>query len=62
VNLNQLEAFYAKGPVGRLEELPNTGKPEEPGGSNGIAIGPSNTKNHRALLLINPHTSFFFFS
>ena len=60
VNLNQLEAFYAKGPVGRLEELPNTGKPEEPGGSNGIAIGPSNTKNHRALLLINPHTSFFF--
>jgi acyl-homoserine-lactone acylase len=33
---------------------------EEPGGSNGIAIAPANTANHRALLLINPHTSFFF--
>ncbi len=60
VDLNQLEAFYGKGPVSRLEELPNPGKPEEPRGSNGIAIAPSNTKNHHALLLINPHTSFFF--
>jgi len=33
---------------------------EEPRGSNGIAIAPSNTKNHHALLWINPHTSFFF--
>jgi acyl-homoserine-lactone acylase len=32
----------------------------EPGGSNGIAIAPSNTTQHHALLLINPHTSFFF--
>jgi carboxymethylenebutenolidase len=32
----------------------------EPTGSNGIAIAPSNTKDRRALLLINPHTSFFF--
>jgi acyl-homoserine lactone acylase PvdQ len=32
----------------------------EPSGSNGIAIAPSNTVNHRSLLLINPHTSFFF--
>ena len=32
----------------------------EPTGSNGIAIAPSNTVNHHALLLINPHTSFFF--
>jgi acyl-homoserine lactone acylase PvdQ len=32
----------------------------EPGGSNGIAIAPSNTASHHALLLINPHTSFFF--
>ena len=32
----------------------------EPGGSNGIAIAPSNTAGGRALLLINPHTSFFF--
>jgi acyl-homoserine-lactone acylase len=32
----------------------------EPTGSNGIAIAPSNTTAGRALLLINPHTSFFF--
>ena len=29
-------------------------------GSNGIAIAPSNTRGHHALLMINPHTSFFF--
>src|SRR5205807_5066707 len=28
-------------------------------GSNGMAIAPSNTANHHALLLINPHTSSF---
>jgi acyl-homoserine-lactone acylase len=33
---------------------------DEPRGSNGIAIAPSNTTAKRALLLINPHTSFFF--
>lgn len=58
VNLNQLEAFYG----GKRAEAPapSGGPFVEPGGSNGIAISPSNTVNHRALLLINPHTSFFF--
>ena len=32
----------------------------EPKGSNGMAIAPANTRDHHALLLINPHTSFFF--
>ena len=32
----------------------------EPTGSNGIAIAPANTARRNALLLINPHTSFFF--
>ncbi len=32
----------------------------EPTGSNGFAIAPSNTVDGNALLLINPHTSFFF--
>lgn len=32
----------------------------EPSGSNGISIAPSNTKGKKALLLINPHTSFYF--
>ena len=32
----------------------------EPRGSNGIAIAPGLTKDGKALLLINPHTSFYF--
>ena len=36
------------------------GDAAEPTGSNGIAIAPANTVNGNALLLINPHTSFFF--
>ena len=33
---------------------------EQPRGSNGIAIAPKLTTAGRELLLINPHTSFFF--
>jgi acyl-homoserine-lactone acylase len=33
---------------------------DEPRGSNGFAIAPSNSADGHALLLINPHTSFFF--
>jgi acyl-homoserine-lactone acylase len=58
VNLRQLEAFYGKVPVSRLS--PEKNEPEEPSGSNGAAIAPSNAAAHHALLLINPHTSFFF--
>lgn len=36
------------------------GVEKEPSGSNGMAVSPKNTKAGRALLLINPHTSFFF--
>jgi len=58
VDLKELQAFYGK----------NTDRPiaadlrvwTEPTGSNGVAIAPSNTASHHALLLINPHTSFFF--
>jgi acyl-homoserine-lactone acylase len=59
VNVSELQAFYGKGPatVSRLDE---SGQPTEPSGSNGIAIAPSNTLAHHALLLINPHTSFYF--
>lgn len=57
VNLNQLESFYGNGPV-KLAAV--EGPPEEPRGSNGMAVAPSNTAGHHALLLINPHTSFFF--
>jgi len=32
----------------------------EPQGSNGFAVAPSNTATGNAMMLINPHTSFFF--
>jgi len=57
VPLDALEAFY--GAPGRPRSVTDAG-PVEPGGSNGIAIAPSRTASHHALLLINPHTSFFF--
>jgi acyl-homoserine-lactone acylase len=38
----------------------NPGEENEPRGSNGIAIAPALTRDGKALLLINPHTSFFF--
>ncbi|HEX9367405.1 MAG TPA: penicillin acylase family protein, partial [Vicinamibacterales bacterium] len=66
VNLNQLEAFYGKEPAtsafaaAPLRRDEPVGSYTEPTGSNGIAIAPSNTAGHHALLLINPHTSFFF--
>ncbi len=45
-------------PVAALAEA--RGLDEEPAGSNGFAIAPSNTADGNALLLINPHTSFYF--
>ncbi len=59
VSLAQLEAFYGKIPVSMLPAAEED-EVEEPRGSNGMAIAPSNTAEHHALLLINPHTSFFF--
>ncbi len=59
INLKQLEAFYGKHPLTETAS-DEQNRPEEPRGSNGIAIAPSNTSAHHALLLINPHTSFFF--
>jgi acyl-homoserine-lactone acylase len=59
VNLNQLEAFYGKVPVSQTASADES-RSAEPSGSNGIAIAPSNTAAHHSLLLINPHTSFFF--
>ena len=43
-----------------LAGIGEDGSTVEPAGSNGAAVAPKNTVNHRALLLINPHTSFFF--
>jgi acyl-homoserine-lactone acylase len=59
VPLSQLEAFY----TGRQVALTANERGlefKEPLGSNGFAIGPSHSANGHPLLLINPHTSFFF--
>jgi acyl-homoserine-lactone acylase len=60
INLTQLQAFYGNGPRKESAPVKDDGVYVEPTGSNGIAIAPSNTTAHHALLLINPHTSFFF--
>jgi acyl-homoserine lactone acylase PvdQ len=59
IDLAQLQAFYDKTPVTQ-SSLRDDDPPREDRGSNGMAIAPANTLNHHALLLINPHVSFFF--
>jgi acyl-homoserine-lactone acylase len=59
IDLDQLRAFYGD-TASRPAPLEGDSALREPTGSNGFAIAPKNTANGRALLLINPHTSFFF--
>ena len=58
ISLEGLAAFYGQSTLAAID--PKT-EPlfKEPTGSNGIAIAPEHADGH-ALLLINPHTSFFF--
>nr|WP_235515071.1 penicillin acylase family protein [Sphingomonas sp. Leaf25] len=58
ISLADLKTFYGRPTPPTPEELGAV--PREPSGSNGIAIAPKLTANGRALLLINPHTSFYF--
>jgi acyl-homoserine-lactone acylase len=61
VNLPRLQEMYGGGTAAASQQSPaEEGAYQEPTGSNGIAIAPANTVDHHALLLINPHTSFFF--
>ncbi len=75
VNLTQLGAFYGKENVPseprKIEDGPAATDAatsehyaddefSEPTGSNGMAVAPSNAVDRHALLLINPHTSFYF--
>ena len=59
IDLDRLRAFYGDS-ASRPAPLEADSALGEPTGSNGFAIAPQNTVNGRALLLINPHTSFFF--
>jgi len=55
IDLKELERFYSG-----QQKVTYAPRDTEPRGSNGIAIAPPITANGKALLLINPHTSFFF--
>ncbi len=57
VSLSALQEFYGSGNIIAQRE---SATDHEPRGSNGFAIAPGNTANGNALLLINPHTSFYF--
>lgn len=65
ISLAELEAFYGQPQAlavadARAREVAEAVAFKEPTGSNGFAIAPSITRDGHALLLINPHTSFFF--
>jgi acyl-homoserine-lactone acylase len=59
VNQTPLASFYGGRPPGTVSSALQP-EPDADRGSNGAAIAPANTLSHHALLLINPHTSFFF--
>lgn len=62
VSARKLQAFYEEGiSFPETTELEARKKAEiEPQGSNGIAIAGNLTQSGNAMLLINPHTSFYF--
>ena len=63
VSTQKIMNFYNKrnGENGIVEDLENQNAfLEEPKGSNGFAISGSLTKSGNTMLLINPHTSFYF--
>lgn len=59
VALTQLESFYGQRQLAMTADEKGL-LFKEPKGSNGVAIAPKNTLEGHAMLLINPHTSFFF--
>ncbi len=71
ISLRELEAFYGPRPArtGRIDRpspatwptrSADSDRPQESQGSNGFAIAPKLTAAGHALLLINPHPTFYF--
>jgi len=60
VSTRDMQAFYENMPVPTDPQLSYLQLIEEPQGSNGIAISGQLTESGNPLLLINPHTTFYF--
>lgn len=63
ISTTRLKEFYGDGKSTSKDEVDldnGAGEGPEPRGSNGFAVAPSRTANGHALLMINPHTSFYF--
>ena len=63
ISTEKISAFYEDGRAFGMAEAARIKKSEqelEPQGSNGIAISGKLTQSGNAMLLINPHTSFYF--
>jgi acyl-homoserine-lactone acylase len=60
ISIPRLRAFYGGPAAASQEEEYVRNEDLEPRGSNGIVIAPKNSATGKSLLLINPHTSFYF--
>lgn len=63
ISTEKIKAFYENGiqlPKAQEVTIEKEKEIEEPGGSNGIAISGKLTQSGNPMLLINPHTSFYF--